>query len=277
MPTAAPAATDSRELLLGLRYYSAETSHFVFRPEQLPKRALEMGVTTVLLTLILFYTCAEGEEEDGGVVWDDMPSLSRAGSTLPASIPFALGIPCTALLVALAFWLVYATHAKKLAWSSARRVPEEHIQATCWSRRCLHVGWCFCVFLAAAAAVPVTFSPAMHASLVGAMFGSGLLYASLLLGCVLRPAHKLFLATAEDERNYRRKWRCAVGVGVALVLDGCVLVVAAWVPGVDCPWPRPCWVRVAQGGLEALAAVGLMGFVHSLGYDLRDVQLELSI
>jgi len=74
MPTAA--ATDSRELLLGLRYYSAETSHF--RPEQLlPLRALEVGLTTV----------------PSGEVWDDVPSLSRAGSTLPASIPFALGIP----------------------------------------------------------------------------------------------------------------------------------------------------------------------------------------
>ena len=136
MLAAAAAATDSRELLLGLRYYSAETCHFVFRPEQLPLRVLEIGLSTVLFTFILYYTCAEGEEEDGGVVWSDMPSLSRAGSTLPASIPFALGIPCCALLLALTFWLVYATHAKKLAWSSARRVPEEHIQATCWSRRC---------------------------------------------------------------------------------------------------------------------------------------------
>ena len=40
------AATDSRELLLGLRSYSAETSHFIFRPEQLPLRALEVGVST---------------------------------------------------------------------------------------------------------------------------------------------------------------------------------------------------------------------------------------
>jgi len=70
--------------------------------------------------------------------------------------------------------------------------------------------------------VPVTYSPAVHASLVGAMFGRCLVQASLLLGCVLRPAHKLFPATAEDEREYGRKWWCAVGVGVALVLDACV-------------------------------------------------------
>lgn len=103
MPTAASSATDSRELLLGLRYYSVETSRFVFRPEQLPLRALEVGVAAIALTLILFYTCAEGEEDDGGVVWDDMPSVSRAGSTLPAAIPFVLGIPCCALLLALTF------------------------------------------------------------------------------------------------------------------------------------------------------------------------------
>ena len=111
--------------------------------------------------------------------------------------------------------------------------------------------------------MPVTYSPAVHASLVGAMFGSGLVCASLLLGCVLRPAHKLFLTTAEDEREYGRKWWCAVGVGVALVLDACVLVVTAWVPEIDCPWPRlvGCGRRKEGRGLGGCWIDGVCAFV----------------
>jgi hypothetical protein len=247
----------------------------MLKPELLPIRVLEVAIATIALTFMLFYTCAAGEEEDGGVVWDDLPSLSRAGTTMPAAIPFVLGGPTYALLQAATLWMVYAVQLKKLSWNSARRMPEEYTQAKQWARYCMFLGMLFCMLLAAAVAVPAPHY--VHASLVGATLVTGVLYASLLVHCVLKRAQKLFVSSADDERNYVRKWWLVVGMSVAVALDLLTQMVAFFIPSVDCIWPRFCVVRAVQGGLEAVLVVSWLSFVHSLRHDLKDVNLELAI
>ncbi len=273
-----PLESDShQELLLGLRYYSAETSRILLKLERLPVRAIEAAIATIALTFMVFYTCAQGEEEDGGVVWDDLPSLSRAGATMPAAIPFVLGGPVCAVLFAGTLWMVYAVQVKKLSWNSARRMPDEYTQAKLWVRHCMVLGMLFCAVLAAAVAVPAPHYHLIHACLVAGTLVAGALYASVLVHCVLKRARRLFISSADDERNYGRKWWLALGMGVAVGLDVVTQVVALVVPSLDCAWPKFCVVRAVQGGLEAVAVVCWLVFVHSLRHDLKEISLELAL
>lgn len=277
MPDVGGESGSTSELLLGLRYYSAETSRFVLRPEHLPRKLLELCFATIGLTLMLFYIFAEGEEDDGGVAWDDLPSLSRAGAIMPSAIPFQMGVSAGSLLLFWTLWLVHATQNKKLSWNSARRMPVEYTHAKLWSRRCMWVGMVFAVLVAVTGAVSVEYSYVTHAVLMCVLLVVGALYAVLLLRYVLKQAPKLFLATVDDEKNYRRKWWLSLGICIGLAVDVCVCVIVVLLPEMDCPLRDPCLTRALRSGSECFAVLCLLGFVLSLRHDLHGVVLELTI